>query len=98
VRRTASFCDEAGRQSSRLARNPQRSTISWSGISCRATCRISSPTSSRSRAEGRRALELKALVEQIAMRIGRVLERRGLIERDRGNAWPRRPVVSPPPD
>jgi hypothetical protein len=31
--------------------------------------------------------ELQALVEQIASRIGRVLERRGLVERDMENAW-----------
>ena len=31
--------------------------------------------------------ELQALVEQIASRIGRVLERRGLVERDIENAW-----------
>jgi hypothetical protein len=33
------------------------------------------------------AQELQALVEQIALRIGRTLERRGLIERDIENAW-----------
>jgi len=33
------------------------------------------------------AKDLQALVEQIATRIGRVLERRGLIERDIENAW-----------
>jgi hypothetical protein len=31
--------------------------------------------------------ELQTLVEQIAYRIGRVLEQRGLVERDIGNAW-----------
>ena len=31
--------------------------------------------------------ELQALVEQIASRIGRALERRGLVERDMENAW-----------
>ena len=31
--------------------------------------------------------ELQTLVEQIAFRIGRVLERRGLVERDIENAW-----------
>jgi len=33
------------------------------------------------------AQELQALVEQIALRIGRALEKRGLIERDLENAW-----------
>jgi len=33
------------------------------------------------------AQDLQALIEQIALRIGRVLERRGLIERDIENAW-----------
>jgi hypothetical protein len=33
---------------------------------------------------------LEALVEQIASRIGRALERRGLVERDMENAWPTR--------
>jgi len=31
--------------------------------------------------------ELQELVQQIAARIGRVLEQRGLIERDMENAW-----------
>ncbi len=31
--------------------------------------------------------ELQALVQQIAGRIGRMLEKRGLIERDAENAW-----------
>ena len=31
--------------------------------------------------------ELQALVQQIAERIGQMLERRGLIERDVENAW-----------
>ncbi len=31
--------------------------------------------------------ELQALVQQIAERIGRMLEKRGLIERDAENAW-----------
>jgi hypothetical protein len=33
------------------------------------------------------AIELTALVEQMAERIGKTLERRGLIERDRENTW-----------
>jgi hypothetical protein len=33
------------------------------------------------------ANELQELVEQIAARVGQVLERRGLIERDLENAW-----------
>jgi len=33
------------------------------------------------------ATELAALMQQIAARIGRVLEQRGLIERDLENAW-----------
>jgi hypothetical protein len=33
------------------------------------------------------AKDLQALVEQIATRIGRVLEKRGLVERDIENAW-----------
>ena len=33
------------------------------------------------------AAELQALVQQIAERIGRMLEKRGLIERDSENAW-----------
>lgn len=36
---------------------------------------------------GPTANELRALVELIAARIGRVLERRGLVERDIENAW-----------
>jgi hypothetical protein len=34
-----------------------------------------------------RAQELQGLVEQIALRIGRRLEQRGLLERDLDNAW-----------
>jgi hypothetical protein len=39
------------------------------------------------RAAGATGAQLQALVQQIAERVGHVLERRGLVERDMENAW-----------
>ena len=39
------------------------------------------------RATGATGAQLQALVQQIAVRVGLLLERRGLIERDMENAW-----------